>query len=242
LIERLCCMFSDHVVISNDLWAYTLTRRSVRKAKCTTILNYPDPAIFRKSEFSRDARAPFTLVYPGTLNWHQGLDIAIQALAQVIKLEPTTELHIYGRGPEESNLKRLMESLLLKDHVKFKGNLSLEEVVLKMESADAGVVPKRASGFGNEAFSTKIFEFMALGVPVIVSKTKIDQFYFNDTLVAFFEPDNVSDLADKIINCIRDRALRARLIINTQTFIQDYSWDVKKDVYFKLVDELVACT
>ena len=136
------------------------------------------------------------------------------------------ELHIYGRGPEESNLKRLTESLSLTGAVKFKGNLSLEDVVVKMESADAGVVPKRASGFGNEAFSTKIFEFMALDVPVIVSRTKIDQFYFNDSLVMFFEPDSVNDLADKIIGCIRDRALGTRLIQNTRAFIQEYSWEV----------------
>ncbi len=38
-----------------------------------------------------------------------------------------------------------------------------------MWRADLGVVPKRAEGFGNEAFSTKILEFMACGVPVLVS-------------------------------------------------------------------------
>ena len=32
-----------------------------------------------------------------------------------------------------------------------------------------GVIPKRKDNFGNEAFSTKIFAFMAMRVPVIVS-------------------------------------------------------------------------
>jgi glycosyltransferase involved in cell wall biosynthesis len=44
-----------------------------------------------------------------------------------------------------------------------------------MENADLGVVPKRNDPFGDEAFSTKILEFMAMGVPVIVSETRIDR-------------------------------------------------------------------
>ncbi len=47
-----------------------------------------------------------------------------------------------------------------------------------MSKADLGIVPKRAAGFGDEAFSTKILEFMALGVPVIASETQIDRYYF----------------------------------------------------------------
>ena len=43
-----------------------------------------------------------------------------------------------------------------------------------MAAASVGVVPKRSEGFGNEAFSTKTLEFMACGVPVIVSRTRID--------------------------------------------------------------------
>lgn len=45
----------------------------------------------------------------------------------------------------------------------------LREIAGIMEKADLGVVPKRKDNFGNEAFSTKIFEFMAMRVPVIVS-------------------------------------------------------------------------
>jgi len=43
-------------------------------------------------------------------------------------------------------------------------------------NADLGIVPKRKDNFGNEAFSTKILEFMAMSVPVIVSDTMVDKF------------------------------------------------------------------
>lgn len=240
LAEKLCCAFSDHVIISNDIWAEKLISRSVKKSKCTTILNYPDPFIFKKHNIPKDVNAPFTLIYPGSLNWHQGLDIAIKAI-EIVKNEiPKVQLHIYGRGPEKDNLIVLTEKLKLSENVKFFGLLSIEEVALKMEAADAGVVPKRADGFGNEAFSTKVFEFMMLGVPVIVSKTKIDRFYFNDKLVIFFEPENEQDLALKILSCIRDQKTRETLVNNSLIYIKDHLWDVKSRIYFNLINSLLT--
>jgi len=70
------------------------------------------------------------------------------------------------------------------------------------------VVPKRANSFGNEAFSTKILEFMALGVPVIVSNTKIDKYYFSDDLVMFFKNEDIDDLAAKMEFMITNRDAR----------------------------------
>jgi glycosyltransferase involved in cell wall biosynthesis len=70
-----------------------------------------------------------------------------------------------------------------------------------------GVVPKRADSFGNEAYSTKIMEFMSLGVPVIVSETKIDRYYFDDSVVRFFQSGNSDALADAMLEVMRGPAL-----------------------------------
>ena len=43
----------------------------------------------------------FIFLYPGTLNHHQGVDIAIKAFALVKDGMPNAELHIYGEGPAD---------------------------------------------------------------------------------------------------------------------------------------------
>ncbi|NJL72862.1 MAG: glycosyltransferase family 4 protein, partial [Candidatus Competibacteraceae bacterium] len=78
-----------------------------------------------------------------------------------------------------------------------------------MAAADIGVVPKRANSFGNEAYSTKIMEFMAVGVPVIVSSTRVDRFYFDDSVVRFFESGNVEALTEAMDELLSDPARRA---------------------------------
>jgi glycosyltransferase involved in cell wall biosynthesis len=107
-----------------------------------------------------------------------------------------------------------------------------------MNAIDLGVVPKRKDSFGNEAFSTKIMEFMAMGVPVIASRTRIDQYYFNDSLLQFFESENTEDLASKIFELVHDADKRRSLCAHASDFIALNNWDVRKNEYLNVVDRL----
>lgn len=237
LIEKISIAFSDHVIIANHIWEKTLISRSVRKEKCTVVLNYPDPSIFYKRDRTKK-NDKFIILYPGTLNQHQGVDIAIEALAIIKEQIERVEFHIYGKGTDKKYLEDLVVKRGLEDKVFIKGILSLEEIAEVMANSDLGVVPKRADSFGNEAFSTKTFEFMALGVPVIISDTKIDKFYFNDSLVRFFHSGDKNDLAESVLLMMKDRDLRNRLVANSSKYIEENSWDVKKNIYLGLVDSL----
>ncbi|MCJ7542086.1 MAG: glycosyltransferase family 4 protein [Desulfobacterales bacterium] len=237
IIEKISVAFSDHVIISNDIWYQKLISRSSPTNKCTTVLNYPDEAVFYQREKEKN-KDKFIMIYPGTINTHQGLDIAIKAVSIIKDEIRNFEFHIYGRGPQKDFLASLIEEYGLTDKVFFKTPVSINAIAETMSKADLGVIPKRNDPFGGEAFSTKSLEFMSLGVPVIVSKTKIDQYYFNESVVKFFEPDNEKDLADAILLLMRDKDLRDELAGNAQEFVKDYSWEHKKKIYFDIVDSL----
>jgi glycosyltransferase involved in cell wall biosynthesis/peptidoglycan/xylan/chitin deacetylase (PgdA/CDA1 family) len=237
MIERLSSKYADHVIISNHLWEKTILSRSVEKDKCTVIMNYPDESIFYQRPRERNSDK-FIMIYPGTLGWHQGLDIAIQAFALVKEQVPDVEFHIYGRGPEKQNLELLITELGLGNRVFLKETVPIGQIARIMANADLGIIPKRNDPFGGEAFSTKILEFMSLGIPVIVSETKIDQFYFNDSVLKFFKPDDANDLARCMLSLRNDKVLRDRLRENARRFVENYSWEKKKQEYFELVDSL----
>lgn len=237
-IERLSIAFSDHVIIANHLWRDRLVSRSVRPGKCTVFINYPDPKLFSPRP-DAGQNGKFRIVYPGTLNTHQGLDIAIRAFAKVAGEIPAAEFHIYGEGPSKAALIRLTEDLGLSGQVIFHDFVPAQEVANFMARCDLGVVPKRASSlFGNEAASTKIMEFMSLGVPVIVSRTKIDTFYHDESRVKFFKSEDESDLASAILQLWRNPQLRRELAANAFLYVQQDNWREKKRDYLKLVDVL----
>jgi glycosyltransferase involved in cell wall biosynthesis len=240
LLERLSIAYSNHVIISNDLWRERLIERSVRPEKCTTILNYPDTTIFSPSKSEERKDRGFVLCYPGSLNWHQGLDLAIEAVNLLRDRIPAIKLLIVGDGPERGRLENLIQRLRLEEFVSLARIVPSEEVAKIMASVDLGVVPKRANAFGNEAFSTKIFEFMAVGVPVVVPRTKIDQLYFSDELVEFFEPDRAEDLAAKIEALWQNRTRRDQLRAAGAQWAAANSWDSKKHVYLELVDKMTG--
>ena len=239
LTELLSTAFASHVIISNPLWYETLIKRSTPRSKCTTIINYPDKKFFNGHKKVKPNDL-FTMIYPGTLNWHQGLDIAIKAFRKIHKDYPNVRFHIYGEGPAKNSLVRLSNKLELKDKVTFKGMVPLEDIAVIMGNADLGIVPKRNDSFGGDAFSTKTLEFMALGVPIILSRTRIDNYYFDEKIAYFFEPENVDDLSQAMGELIANRKMRMELSRNAKIFAREYSWDVRKNIYLEIVDNLIG--
>jgi len=234
-IERVSCRFADHVIISNDLWHKTITERSVPAHKCTSVINYLDTRVFYPRIWTR-SDDKLIAIFPGGLQWHQGLDIAIRAFPRVLQRFPQAEFHIYGEGNMKEEWKQLTQELKLEQQVLFFDPLPLREIAEKIANSDIGIVPKRADSFGNEAYSTKIMEFMSQGIPVVASRTKIDTFYFDDTLIAFFESGNHDELAEKILEVLGDANRRQSLITNGLAYVNQNNWNRKKQEYFDILD------
>jgi glycosyltransferase involved in cell wall biosynthesis len=238
-MERWSAAFADHVIIANHLWREKFARRTRSENKCTVFINHVDSEVFRP----RPKRAPdgkAIILFPGGLQWHQGVDIAIEAFARVRQQLPNTEFHIYGDGNAKPDLLALAQQLDLNGSVRFFDTITADEVARVMEEADLGVVPKRADSFGNEAYSTKIMEFMSVGVPVIISETRIDRHYFDDSVVRFFESGNPDALAQQILNLLRDPDSARSQLANGLAYAAENSWDSHKERYLNLVDFILA--
>jgi glycosyltransferase involved in cell wall biosynthesis len=237
-LEQISASFADHVIISNDIWGKRITERSLGRDKCSILINYPDPSTFNRSFKSNNSERDF-FIYPGSLNRHQGLDIAIKAFHSIKNCVPNTDFYIYGDGPALNSLTKLTAELEMQDRVKFRGTISIQKIAEIMACAKCGVVPKRADLFGNEAFSTKVLEFMALGVPVVLSETDIDKYYFNSSQVLFFRSGDEKSLEEKLLLLLTDEKLQKNLIYNSLEFIKENNWDRKKHIYFSIVNSLM---
>jgi glycosyltransferase involved in cell wall biosynthesis len=81
---------------------------------------------------------------------------------------------------------------------------------------------------------------MSLGVPVVASSTKIDRFYFNESQVSFFKSGDPEDLAQALLQMLRDPELRRRQVANALKYVALHNWDSRRIAYLKLVDLLIA--
>jgi glycosyltransferase involved in cell wall biosynthesis len=238
-VEKLSIKFASHVIIANHIWRERLLSRSLPPEKCTVVINSPDRSIFTRQS-AKHSNSRFTLLYPGSLNRHQGLDIAIRAFSRIKDQVPQADFYIFGDGPSKADLVQLTKTLGLENRVFLPTGRPLREIAKIIEASDLGIVPKRKDDFGNEAFSTKILEFMAMGVPVIVSDTKVDRYYFDDSVVLFFRGGDDEDLAKRMLELITDPLRYSRQAENASRFIETIDWNAKQHEYLELVDSLAS--
>jgi glycosyltransferase involved in cell wall biosynthesis len=239
--ERLSAAVADHVIVANDLWRERVVRRSAREEACSVLLNHVDERVFRPRPRRRAFGEGGPLVlFPGGMQAHQGLDVAIRAFARLLAQRPDARMHLVGDGSEKPALQSLVESLGLQRAVRFFAPQPLTEIAQRMADADLGIVPKLADGFGNEAYSTKILEFMAVGVPVVVSRTRIDTHYFDPSEVRFFESGDDAALAQAMFEVLDDAGLREGLVEAGLARAARERWGAHRQRYLGLVDALVA--
>jgi glycosyltransferase involved in cell wall biosynthesis len=240
LTERLSIAFSDHVIAANELWARRLIARSAAADRCTTFINYPKLSVFRPELRTRRQDDQFLVLYPGSLGWHQGIDVAIRAIKFVHETLPELQFHIYGEGGVRRDLMELISDLSLQDRVRIHDPLPIQEIALVMANADLAIVPKRNDSFGGQAFSTKILEFMAVKVPLVISDTEIDRLYFDDSMVRFFKSGDAHELGRAIIEAARDRAGSKRRVERGRRFVEENCWERKSTEYLALISRLLG--
>ena len=240
LLEIIAVRLTSQVIVATPFLHNIVTARSVIPGKCTTILNLPDSKFFdavEKKNYHLNGR--FKIVYPGTLSEQHGVDIAIKAVQLVkTKVDIPVEFHIYGPTLEHFTLRPLIQKLDLQDNVFLHPLIGLDRLVPILTTMDVGIVPKRDGVFIGEAISTKLFEYAAIGLPAVVSKTAGDSLYFDDSMVLFFEPENEHDLAQKLIELIKNQDLRFRLAQTAKHMFERLNWQIEKakllSVYHKI--------
>jgi glycosyltransferase involved in cell wall biosynthesis len=240
-IERLSVRFADHVIAANHIWhEKLLSRDGLSRERCTVVLNYPDLELFRKVR-QKTQNGRFDILYPGTVSHHHGVDIAIRALAYLKASVPAASLNIYVMSTNQrylDSLKALRDELGLTGAVRFFDPVPAEELWKPYSEADVGVVPKRRGVFSDEAFSSKILEFMAAGVPIAASRTPIDEYYFDDSMILFFEAEDAEGLARCLQGLYEDPLRREQLSKAGRAYADTLRWEQKRKDYVRLVEEL----
>ncbi|MBI4720088.1 MAG: glycosyltransferase [Chitinivibrionia bacterium] len=234
--ERVSCSFAHAVLCCHDLARDALIANRVAAGKITTILNVPDERMFHRYEDAPAARdGVFTLVQHGTITENYGIQVVLEALAV---LDPAIRIHydVSGDGEYRPALEALARTLNVQDRVTFHGFVSRERLLELLLQSTAGVVPML---FEYQS-PNKLFEFVALGKPVIASDRKTFKQHFSDEEVSYFKTDDARDLARAIEEAVRHpEHLRARVERASRRY-EDYRWANMRRRYLDVYGKLAA--
>ena len=202
-LERWSMAQADSVITTNVAFQKIFASRSCDATKLRIVMNSPDEKIFalrgERTATEKARNSGFTVMYHGTLVERNGADLAVEAFAKVRQNVPDAQLFIYGkRTPFLDKVLQSAREIGVAESVKYFGAKRLEDVVRAIDDCDVGIVPHRRSAFLELTMPTRIFEFLALGKPVIAPRTRGICDYFGEDSLLFFEPGNCDDLARQI--------------------------------------------
>jgi len=229
--EKLCCKLADKVITVNKAVCENLVFKGIPAKKIFIVHNFPDTKyIPMKKDITHWPRHKngFVLLYAGTVTEHYRLDIAINALALVVKDITSIKLRILGDGNELEHILNLANKLGIKKYVEHLKPVKFEEVKEIMASADVGITCHSSGIFGNLYFATKIFDYLTQGLPVISSRTKTVQRYIPDNSIFYFEPGNFEEMAKRIKEIWSRPDLVREKMKNAQKLLKKYSWTKEK--------------
>jgi glycosyltransferase involved in cell wall biosynthesis len=152
----------------------------------------------------------------------------LEALAHLRERIPGLHLEVIGDGEYRLELERLAAALDLGDVVTFTGRVPFDQVAPRLLQADVGVVPMWADYF----FPNKLTEYLALGMPVIITDCPAVRRYFDDSAVYYVEAKNPEALAEAIMDLYRNPARRASLAaMGHAVYRNKVCWDRTKRDY-----------
>jgi glycosyltransferase involved in cell wall biosynthesis len=245
LQERLSIAFATAVLTVNEALAARLVDLGVRSGKVRVVPNRPslrrfDPLASPARVFAEDGVV--RIVYAGALTPMYELDVVVDAIAELRTRRPdlVVELDVYGRGDAAESLEERAVAAGLSERVRFHGRIPLEDVPAAIAAADIGVAPTRRNRFTDISLSTKIYEYAAMGKPVIATRLPLVEAAFPAGTVYVYEPGDVSSLAEAIARVADDGPARGASVAAALELARTGSWESVAGEYVALVADLAA--
>ncbi|WP_049900063.1 glycosyltransferase family 4 protein [Halococcus agarilyticus] len=113
----------------------------------------------------------FVISYVGNFTEHRGLDTLIEGVAQLAKTRSDAQLVLVGKGNEGyvTGLERLARSLGVRDRLTLTGWVDFDDVPGYIAASDVCAVPHAATAHTETTVPHKLFQYMAMGVPVLAT-------------------------------------------------------------------------
>ena len=240
-VERISCQFADHVITVTEMWRKKLVARSVSGNKCTILLNVPAENLFKvfPAKWKNQSNG-FRLFYHGSLEEHFGVDTLLHAMPMIRKYIPNAQLYIYGGGRLKDKFLHIIADMCMQQYTHIYDKVPFYQLPELLCQADVGIVPTKDSQFSDDTISMKSLEYMSLGIPIVISATTAHRYYFNDSMVIFFQPEDKDELARAVIALHEKKHDQHKLIENSRLFLKSHGWQNHKQIYLDIVERLMS--
>ncbi len=242
-LEQASIRFADFVTTCSEQMRQRYAERGAPLEKIAVVLNSFDEDRYQPERIVPAPRTEgeFVLISHGTIEPNYGLDVVVRAVHLLRDKIPGLRFEIYGDGTHRETVRALSRELGLDEQVRFSdGFRPMEEVLPRIAAADVGIVAVRRDAFRDITLCIKMFDFVSLRRPVVISRTSAVEAYFGDGCFELFESGDERDLARAILALYQDPARRRRLVERATLTNEPYRWVHQGRRYLEIVERLAA--
>ena len=178
-----------------------------------------------------------TILFVGRLDQRKGLTVLLRAMPRVLGDVPDARLVVVGRGPGESEARRLVGELGIEPAVRFVGFVPAVELPRYYSSADLYCAPT----LGGESFGIVLIEAMAAGAAIVASDiTGYNEVVEDGRTGLLVPPGEPGPLGGSLVRLLKDGGERARLATCGRGRAEELSWPRVAAAIEQLYRELLA--
>jgi glycosyltransferase involved in cell wall biosynthesis len=203
---------SAHIVTVGEGYKHKIHQLyNIPESKISVIPNGIVPEMFTPTNNREQQRKDlgwdksFIVLYIGTHGMAHNLETLLQA-ANRLKDQPSIRFVLIGEGAEKENLKQEALKMNL-TNVTFMDGQSREDVPTYYNACDLGVVLLRDTPLFREVLPSKIFEYLAMERPILITVDgQARELVEQNGAGWFVPPENPERLADSIRKLLTDHA------------------------------------
>lgn len=234
--ERLATRLADAVITVHEPYRQVLSARSVSASKVTVVMNSLDESLLPQAPARREG-SDFRVFYHGTVTAWYGLELLVDAFASILTARPHARLEIQGEGDAITAVRDRAEALSISSHVSAPGSyLPQADVLALAQGAGVGVIPNLPTRLNRYALSSKLFEYVALGIPVVSADLPTIRAHFDDSEIRYFRAGDAESLAEALLDVARYPHDAAERVAAARARYQEYRWPGNAARYLALLE------
>lgn len=229
-LDKFCAQHSNYIWDVSPAMQRGRKQAGLEPDKSAPVIIVPN-ALFPKqiSTCPMNKQIPHSLVFAGTLGLENGSDIAIKAVAKLVKKYPDISLHVFGGNEQgkETFLKKMAEDLEIKNYIFFHGFINnAEELSRKINRYMIGLAPYKVQENSVRAFgdATKLRLYMGAGIPTITTSVPPLGKEIAEKGAALITEDNEAEFAESIIKLF-DRKIYLPMREKAILFGKNNTWE-----------------
>lgn len=201
IFEIICLKLVNRIIVIGDEHKLKLIRSGIPGRKIHVVENTPilNKYLNIRTDFRKKIvkNHSYNICYFGIINPERNLDLVIDSLPRIINKINHVKLMIIGDGPHLESLKKHAQKRSVENYIDFFGWVDTNDAITIIQKCDVCIIPHLVNSAMNIGVPNKLFEYMAIGKPVVISNsissskivklTQCGEIYMENNAISFSE-------------------------------------------------------